>query len=256
MKVTAYRLLGKHDRLRAAVISDLHDENYEKLLVHLRKFRPHLILVPGDVVHDKDNTTVGLSFLRAAAAMAPTFCSLGNHELKCGDDIKTRIVSTGAQLLDNGFVSFGGLVIGGLTSGFEGRPQGRFLETPRPKLEWLDEFCRAEGTHLLLCHHPEYYSRYLAERPIELILAGHAHGGQWRIFGQGIFAPGQGLFPRFAAGAYCGKKRKKGTLRLSAEQPLLLVSQGLSNRIAVPRINNEKELLTLEFLYEEGQENG
>lgn len=84
------------------------------------------------------------------------------------------------------------------------------------------------GYRILLCHHPEYYPRYLMGRKIDLILSGHAHGGQWRIGQQGIYAPGQGLLPRLTSGVVDRK---------------LVISRGLFNRAMIPRVNNPTEIV-------------
>jgi predicted MPP superfamily phosphohydrolase len=97
----------------------------------------------------------------------------------------------------------------------------------------LDAFSSVEGFKLLLCHHPEYYPRYIRERDIDLTLSGHAHGGQWQIVGRGIFAPGQGLFPRYTGGVYEGR---------------LVVSRGLTNTVSVPRFGNPTELVRIHLL--------
>ena len=247
MTVTKHTLINKTLSLRLAFVSDLHSEPYEAILDGIRREKIDIILVGGDVIHDKNHIEEGLSFLRAAAAIAPTFCSLGNHELKVVERVRDRMIATGAVLLDDDFVTFGGLVIGGLTSGFANAKQGRLKKTPKPNMDWLPRFCETEGVHILLSHHPEYYPRYLQDLPIELILSGHAHGGQWRVFGQGLFAPGQGFLPRFTAGAYRKHRREKKTLMLSPDHPLLIVSRGLANRSAVPRMNNPLEWHVLEM---------
>ena len=100
-------------------------------------------------------------------------------------------------------------------------------DTP-PLLDWLDAFCAEPGFHVLLCHHPEYYPRYLRARGIELILSGHAHGGQIRLFGQGLFSPGQGIFPKLTSGVTDGR---------------LVVSRGLANCQIVPRLFNPPVLV-------------
>lgn len=103
-----------------------------------------------------------------------------------------------------------------------------FPEMPRePAADWLDDFERLPGYKILLSHHPEYYPSHLADRNIDLILSGHAHGGQWRFRGHGLFAPGQGWFPRLTSGAH-GK---------------LVISRGLSNTTMIPRINNPPEVV-------------
>ena len=91
-------------------------------------------------------------------------------------------------------------------------------------------FSNKEGFKLLLCHHPEYYSKYIKDIDVDLTLSGHAHGGQWRILGQGIFAPGQGIFPKYTSGLIDGR---------------LIVSRGLGNTHRIPRINNKPEIINL-----------
>ena len=89
---------------------------------------------------------------------------------------------------------------------------------------------------VLLCHHPEYYHRFESAGyrldAIDLILSGHAHGGQMCIFGKPLFAPGQGFFPKLAGGVYDGR---------------LIVSRGLSDTAHTPRINNPMELVMIDI---------
>ncbi len=56
---------------------------------------------------------------------------------------------------------------------------------------------------VLLAHHPERIHAYL-QYPCDLILCGHAHGGQWRIpyLINGLYAPQQGFIPKYAGGYY------------------------------------------------------
>ena len=84
---------------------------------------------------------------------------------------------------------------------------------------------------LLLCHHPEYYPDYIRGTDIELTVSGHAHGGQWSIFGRGVFAPGQGLFPKYTAGVYDGGR--------------LVVSRGVTNTVRIPRFFNPTEIVVI-----------
>ena len=247
MKITNYRLSYGGEPIRAAMVADFHDRDPEPILAAIREAAPHVILVTGDVVHDASHTERAMAFLRGASIIAPTFCSIGNHETKSGEDIVSRLAATGATVLDNAYVRFGDLVIGGLTSGF-GRKQGRCCQTPAPQLDWLDDFCGEGGTKILLSHHPEYYAPYLAHRPVDLILSGHAHGGQWRAFGRGLFAPGQGLFPYYTGGAYRGRNRLRGEQTLTADAPLMIVGLGLCDNAVIPRINNPEELIILDFL--------
>lgn len=241
--------------LSAALVSDLHERPFDAVLASLKRERPDLICVTGDFVYGrpaKEGLKIVeagvLPFFSACASIAPCFVSLGNHEWMLTDEELSLIRETGAVPLHNAYTVFahGGarLVIGGLSSsqvsayrlmlaeGFDpararAKVLNRFLRLA-PSLDWLDAYCAESGYHLLLCHHPEYYPRYLRERKIELILSGHAHGGQIRLFGQGLFAPGQGLFPKLTSGVTDGR---------------LVISRGLANRQKVPRLWNPTELV-------------
>ena len=76
------------------------------------------------------------------------------------------------------------------------------------------------------------------EMQFDLVVSGHAHGGQWRLPGliNGIYAPHQGLFPSYAGGRY-----DLGTTTL-------IVSRGLARESTpVPRIFNRPELVIVEI---------
>lgn len=212
-----------------ALVADLHDSVPVGLWDALLEKKPDAVLFTGDVVHSKEKSENGLRFLKECSTRFFTCCSLGNHEFKYGADFREEIQRTGAILLDDGYIKTDGLVIGGLTSGFAGARQGTFRETPKPRTEWLLDFCEQKGYRILLSHHPEYFD-FLKDYDIDLILSGHAHGGQWRFFGLPIFAPGQGFFPRYTSGFYGGK---------------MFVSRGVTNSAPVPRIGNREELVFL-----------
>ena len=264
MKETVYRIPSSVHR-RIALISDLHNRSYSAVIHSLRRRRPDLIAVTGDMLigyRPKDDRLIVksqkyvLPFLRSCADIAPTYVSLGNHEwIVCEEDLDL-IRSTGVTLLDNSWVAAEGIVIGGLTSGFvvdyrkfrrrrmraSGLPQrypkrrrsGRMSEL-QPETAWLREFEQQEGVKILLCHHPEYWSLrepYLNRHRIDLVFSGHAHGGQIRIFGRSIFAPAQGFLPRYTGGVHMGPYGR------------LVISRGLSNTVRlIPRIGNPTEIV-------------
>ena len=133
-----------------------------------------------------------------------------------------------------------GLAIGGLSSGYK-RPKRAYRTPPAPDASFLAGFAREPGYRILLCHHPEYWERFVRETGVELTVSGHAHGGQWGFFGRGVWAPGQGLFPRYVSGLYGG------------DDAVLAVSRGMTNSVpAIPRFFNPCEILVLK-LGEEGK---
>lgn len=234
MEINRYEInAGLAKPLRAAVVADLHSTPFEDLTEKLCELSPSIVLCPGDTLHRASVDEAGLDFLREVSKRFPTFCSIGNHEVKHGTGVRQAMRKSGATLLDNEWTEFCGIAIGGLSTGYiEGVKQGRLKQTPRPELEKLDGFFAEKSFKILLSHHPEYYPRYLRDKDVDLIISGHAHGGQWRIFGRGVFAPGQGIFPKYTAGLHDGK---------------LLVSRGLSNHTFIPRIFNTPELIILDL---------
>ena len=241
MQVTRYHIESKDPsiRLRLAVASDLHGCPHDQILDAIREAHPDHILIPGDLTDDEglaDESCAAYEFLRACAAIAPTYYSLGNHELACyhrgnpwrhplpkplTDEIRARIQATGAILLDNAFVHDGPLCIGGLTSGIHGKKN-------EPNQDALAAFAKEPGYRILLCHHPEYFVPYIEKTDVELTVCGHAHGGQWRLFGLAAYAPGQGILPKYTAGVIRGR---------------CVISRGLGNHTWIPRIFNRPELL-------------
>ncbi len=211
-----------------------------------------------------------LPFLKACTDIAPTYFSLGNHEyLLCDEDLHL-IRSTGVTLLENTFtcLPFGKdkIVIGGLSSAYvndyrrfkanlpdfernaKRYPRETSLSGAKgittaseriPDTAWLTHFAAVPGYHILLSHHPEYFR--LIPDQVELVLSGHAHGGQWRYWSprtrrmEGLFAPGQGLWPALTSGIHDGPGGGH-----------LVISRGLANTAKVPRINNPVEVVFIQ----------
>ncbi len=224
--------------LRIALLADLHNRPWESILKQTNTEKPDLICVAGDTTHNAGETHRVPEFLAACASLCPTFLSLGNHDSRPADSCYR---ATGAVLLDNAYIDITvkdhPIRIGGLTS-----PQSRGISAmaaaPRiPQTQWLSDFTATEQYKILLCHQPEFFPRYLEHLPIDLVLSGHAHGGQWRIGNQGVFAPGQGLFPKLTGGMHrstCGPAK-------------LVISRGLSNTTVIPRFFNPREIIIVDF---------
>ena len=189
------------------------------------------VLIGGDLVHNERDYARGFEFLSECGRRMPTFLAVGNHERQYGGGLAPVCERAGATFLDNDCAAFRGVLIGGLSSGFpEHYGAYGFPSTPVPDLGFLSRFAGREGYKILLSHHPEYYPKYIAALDVDLTLSGHAHGGQWRAFGRGVFAPGQGLFPKYTSGVHDGR---------------LIVGRGLGNPHPVPRIFNRPELIVL-----------
>ena len=233
MKTTEYnvKIPGLNERLRFAVIADLHGHATPELTELALGAMPDAVLMPGDIFDTRGDTPDTLAAIKALAANVPVFCSLGNHDKHMSDETRTMLLEAGAVLLDNDTAAFRAITIGGLTSGFFAEYRTDLEKTPPPDLDWLARFAAMPSPRLLLCHHPEYYPDYIRGTDIELTVSGHAHGGQWSIFGRGVFAPGQGLFPKYTAGVYDGGR--------------LVVSRGVTNTVRIPRFFNPTEIVVI-----------
>ena len=88
---------------------------------------------------------------------------------------------------------------------------------------------------VLLSHRPELFETYVA-CGVDLVLSGHAHGGQIRLpIVGGIIAPDQGLFPKYDAGLFTDGNTN------------MIVSRGLGNSIIPIHFNNCPEVILVEF---------
>jgi len=217
-------------RYTLALITDTHAQFPQTLYTALGRRRLDGITIAGDLVDRPADLQQGETweFLSWCASRAPTFLALGNHERCVTAKQLQAAVRSGVTVLNNGSARLGELLVGGLTSGYCG-PKRRAGGVPN--LVWLEEFSKESGFKILLCHHPEYYPRYIRQTPIQLTLSGHAHGGQIRVAGRGLYAPGQGILPKYTSGLYENR---------------LIVSRGLSNTAGViPRLGNSRQLVLI-----------
>lgn len=242
MKTTVYSpVIPGAPELTMVLAADLHCRPYGEALELLAGIRPDVILSSGDMMHSCENNRVdeeynlpGLTFLTEAAKTAPVFLSIGNHEKGMMAGNREILAERGITLLDNEWVSAHGMCIGGLSStircGYK-----RTDETPLPDRDFLTRFAAEEGFHLLLNHHPEFWPALIQGTGIQLTLSGHAHGGQWHLFGKDIWSPGQGLFPGYASG-----------MHTTDAGETLIVSRGMANTVRMaPRFGNPTELVVI-----------
>lgn len=234
--------------IRIALITDLHSCYYgkdQKLLIDaVRQEQPDIILLGGDIADDKiphDNTK---TVIEALGPEYPCFYVSGNHEYWSGEieEIKQLFRGAGIQVLEGegSLLAFGeiSIAIYGVDD-----PDGG-------KSAFSDQLNRAGSDvdqtifNVLLSHRPEYIETY-RNYPFDLVLSGHAHGGQWRIPGilNGLLAPDQGLFPKYAGGIY------------PSEHQIMIVSRGLAKESTrVPRIFNHRELVIIDITAETTKE--
>ncbi len=220
--------------VKIAFLSDVHNTLYGKemseLITAVGDFAPDAVVFGGDLfdyVWEEYNSQL---LVKSLVQSYPCFYSVGNHEFKKGrqEQIKREMSALGVHVLDGKYADLetnGGTI--------------RFIGIDGT--EWKDQLnaaknaVRVDRTNILLDHYPEEFPQ-LNDCGFDLILSGHAHGGQWRLppLINGVFSTGEGIFPKYAGGLY----QEKGTR--------MIVSRGLQRCIrdlVIPRIFNRPELV-------------
>lgn len=243
--VTSPSLPDSFRGFRIAHISDLHNaqlgENNADLLALLRSADPDIIAITGDLIDSRrTDADVALHFVREAVKIAPCYYATGNHEsrIECFSELEQGLRDAGVTVLRNASVTLerGGesIQLIGLDdyTFFPGEDGWSCVLNMLASVEPIDR----GGFDILLAHRPEFWAQYV-QLDTELILAGHAHGGQFRLpLVGGLYAPDQGFFPQWDAGAF------------SQGDTTMVVSRGLGNSLFPLRVNNRPEvvIITLE----------
>jgi len=186
-------------------LSDLHDKEFGaagKGLVDLvRKESFDMVALTGDLVAgNRPRLTPALELIAGLRAIAdvPVFSVSGNHDwyLGLGARLNVRLQQAGVQVLSNRAVALE-----------RGRERIWIIGvddpvTGRDRLELALRIGDARSPRLLLAHSPQIYPQAVA-RGLDLVLAGHTHGGQLRVPLLGaLYVPGMGLFPPWDYGPY------------------------------------------------------
>lgn len=236
------------EEIRMLHLSDLHGEWFgpeqSGLTAAARKLRPDVIFITGDFIDHRHDERAAEALLRELAKIAPVYCVTGNHEAierEAGNPAYERLLTAmeqpGVRLLQGETVELkGGVTLAGaddvsLAGGMKAYPQ--YLQNLSGN---------GKGYQILLAHRPELFDMYAAAG-FDLTLAGHAHGGQIRlpVLG-GLYAPGQGVLPRYTDGLY---EQDNGAR--------MVVSRGLGNSDFPVRLMNRPDM-TLIVLKPEGGE--
>ncbi len=217
--------------VKIAFISDLHNSRFGKgqseIINAINEFGTDIVLFGGDLFDEYNSEENSWTLVKALVKEYPCFYAVGNHEFETGNVkyYKEQMSALGVTVLadDTRLVDVNGQKI---------RICGTENSWDNKAVSQLDE-----NYSVLLHHYPDDFPE-MSQKGFDLILAGHAHGGQWRIPGliEGVFAPGQGLFPKYVGGYY----EEKGTK--------MLVSRGLWKHyscIYIPRVFNRPELLLI-----------
>lgn len=242
------------EQITLVLVTDLHGhifgKNQKNIATKIKQANPDIILLGGDIYDLMASTpTKGAEqFFDAVQTISPVYYVTGNHDMVVSRriyDLKERIAEHGIIILDNKYtelnINGNNMIIGGVDD--PGTNRKGDSEEYKRELEnnWENNvssyFNKIENDgryKILLSHRPEKTNIY-AKLPFDLILSGHAHGGQWRIpfILNGLFAPHQGFFPKYAGGLY------------NYSDKIHIISRGVSVQPTLPRIFNPPELVLI-----------
>ncbi len=245
VEVSEYEIIADipegFDDFTIVQLSDLHNaqlgENNKNVLDKLKDINADIIVMTGDMIDSRHTKVdIALSFAKEAMKIAPCYYVTGNHEARiyyAGDEyekFKTGLIALGVRVLENeaADINLNGEtinIIGIQDTGFDFATGVDYLVSA--SLPDSDSF------KILLAHRPEYFDLY---EGADLIFSGHAHGGQVRLpFIGGLFAPGQGLLPKYDGGVYEKDGRK------------MVVSRGMGNSLFPIRVNNKPEIVVVKL---------
>lgn len=242
--------------IRMVVLADLHNSEFgkdnQRLVSLVKEQEPDLILCVGDFLNsDEENIEIAQNVLRELCSIAPVYFSYGNHEIAYEEnfpvDLRQAFEETGATVLEYDYedieVSGQQLRVGGLYGYCVPEKYLKSNEADPEECSFLDEFMDTDSYTMLLCHMPCMWvdGEGLEEWDIDLVLSGHAHGGQIRIpLIGGLYAPDQGWFPGEVAGKYESEDGKRN----------LILSRGLGSSSWIPRFHNIPEVVVVDLKVE------
>lgn len=182
--VTIPSLPSPLNGLRIAQISDVHFPGNQlaarAALEHVRRERPEIVVLNGDMLESARAEGQVREFARAARGSLGTVAVLGNWEYRAGvvgEPARALYRASGVDLLVNEsrLLNVGGapLALVGLDDMLSGRPD---LPAARAGLT-------PDMVELWLIHEPDFADQVPqgSPQPAAVLLSGHTHGGQIRI---------------------------------------------------------------------------
>ncbi len=244
-QIASKRLPSGFDGFRIAVISDLHNASFGKdnrtIIDKVRDIRPDIIALTGDLVDaNRTDIDVAVNLVRELIAIAPCYYVTGNHEAWIVGQyaqLEEGLLKEGVRVLHDEVVLLTkngqSIQLAGLDDpDFTDRAsyiQESILQTKLQQMNLTSDYC------VLLSHRPELFEAYANEN-VDLVLSGHAHGGQFRLpFIGGLIAPNQGFFPKYDGGVY------------QEQNTVMIVSRGIGNSVIPIRFNNRPEIVVVEL---------
>lgn len=221
----AENLSGK----KIVFVSDFHVgrndiSRLRKIVRTINELKPDLVLSGGDYIKGHSGR-FSMPVEKIAEELkkieAPIVSVLGNHDINFDKfSVKNALEQNGIKVIDNSFVNIDGISIAGVG--------GKRVNPEQIKLALEN----ADGVTILISHTPDVY--YDVKEDVDLILAGHVHGGQVRIpFLGALICPS-----KFGTKFSCGDFKET--------QNRMIVTKGLGTSLLTVRFCDIPEIVVIE----------
>ncbi|MBW3494050.1 MULTISPECIES: metallophosphoesterase [Bacillus] len=246
VKITSSKIPSSFKGYKILQISDLHNkkfgDNQDVLIQKVKSINPDIIAITGDLIDSKSyDAEMSMQVIRELVKEYPVYFVTGNHEKWSGkyNSLEKKLKKQHVTVLRNEHVII-------QKGGHEINLLG--IDDPEFNTGDIDEGSivkdaivkakietQPDRYNVLLSHRPEFLEEY-AEEKVDLVLSGHAHGGQVRLpFIGGLVAPNQGILPKYTAGLY------------EQQNTSMIVSRGLGNSIIPQRVFNRPEIVVVQL---------
>lgn len=180
--VQSEKISGDLDGFKIVQISDFHNAYFgrdnDKLIAIIKNQNPDIVVITGDLV-DSNHTNINraLEFAQRVQEICPTYYVTGNHEYwldeKDLDILLSGLRDSGITILENECVN---IYKGDSSFTLVGLDDRNLSDNTLTNI--LQDY-KSEFT-VVLAHEPQYITNYSGEK-VDLVLSGHAHGGQFRL---------------------------------------------------------------------------
>ncbi len=245
-ELKSQKISESFDGYTIAHISDLHNDSLGKdnkrVIDLIVDAQPDIIAITGDMIDSyHTDADIAIDFINKVQKIAPCYYVTGNHEARLPNEyneLKTAMIDCGVTILENtthtitidgGSISLVGIDDPSFKSPYVVHGP-EIIDEQLKNLNLTNEYYS-----ILLSHRPEVFDIYVKYK-VNLVLSGHAHGGQFRLpFVGGIFAPNQGFFPKYDAGIH------------TEGDCSMIVNRGIGNSVFPFRLNNRPEVVIIEL---------
>ena len=217
---------------KIAQISDVNGKDVgTQLADKVKAENPDIIVVTGDYINSERTTeyTIDMTFFELCKNY-PIYFVPGDQEKDSNfyNSLKKKLTDCGVTVLDNKAIP---LKKGSDSIELLGLNDAAFFHENLGELNnKLKKLSKGEQFKLLLSHRPDLIDIY-TQNNIDLVLSGHALGGQVRLpFVGAIFSSNQGFYPNYTSGFY------------TQDSTTLYVSRGIGTTFIPIRLGNKPEL--------------